>query len=231
MLKRNTLRAAMLSLLVFGVYGVVSGAQNEKSITEPPTPVIDQTQTDISQVELRSVQSEEINEDESKALRSLKFQTQILKSFYRAKNPVGPLVEYLEKSGQTPVVTRESNKYTGEMVVIRTNTPPEGTRYFHTQAFTDEHGVQFIQHMSFEFRPSPEAMDLATSEISSAFQMGEPKNSNPDFKEWELPGGYTLWMKRLNEDDIGEMSADAFNVYGTQDVGAIRIAIEQSPHK
>lgn len=228
--KHFSLKIAVTSLLVFGIYSAVSGAKDEdqKKDHVPSSLKLNALKKETHTLQRLPVSTKG---SESEALRSLKLHFQILKSFYRAKNPIGPLLEYLEKTGQTPVLTKESNKYTGEMVIIRTNTPPEGTRYFHTQAFTDEAGVQFIQHMSFEYQPGEGAMDLASSEISKAFEMGEPKNSNPDFKEWQLPGGYTLWMKRLTEDDIGEMSADAFNVYGAQDVGAIRIAIEQTPHE
>ncbi len=67
----------------------------------------------------------------------------------------------LEKAKLDPVVADWSNDDTGKMEIVRTNETMPGTRYFHAQFFENADGTPLLQHMSFEFRPSPDAMDLA----------------------------------------------------------------------
>ncbi len=236
-MKKQIRNLSLLVVLVAsGIYGVVSCKDSSDSFS--------QRQKKESEIKESSDQgfkgkgsgagladedpTQELNEVQAR--RSLKFQFTVLNGFYRGKNPVGALVDYLEKAGQHPVLTRSYNEYTGEMVIIRTNSPFRGTRYFHVQAFTDENGDQFIQHMSVEFRPGKNALSEAQAMAQEIFKVAEPRNSTKDFKEWELPGGYVLWMKQFNKNDIADMADDEFNTYSVEDVGAVRIAIEQDPH-
>jgi hypothetical protein len=85
--------------------------------------------------------------------------------------------------------------------------------------------------MSFEFRPSPEAMNQAIQAVREAFpNLGKPSNESRDFIQWDLDqhsdSGYVVWIKRLSEEDILD---NPFNSYTHDDIGSIRIAVELAP--
>jgi hypothetical protein len=139
------------------------------------------------------------------------------------------LLRDLQQSGQKPFVAKDRNPYTGEMSIVRTKSPFPGTRYFHAQYFSDENGEKVLQHMSFEFRPGPQAMAMATQAVQQIFpNLGRPGLNREDFKEWKLPSGYTLWIKKMDKEDLDPNNP--FNVYTAKDLGTIRVAIEEDPH-
>lgn len=239
-LKSHVVQAGLAGIFLVGIYAVISGQDssevspqvNEKteSVQAPQTFEAENKDSSGASSAGKVSRQKQPPSDEV-ALKSLKYQATVLKGFYRARNPVRPLMDYLEKAGQTPVLTRNYNDETGELVIVRTNTPAPGTRYFHTQAFRDENGVQFIQHMSFEFKPGERSMSAAKSTLQETFQVEKPDMETSEFVQWQLPDGYTLWMKKLNKEDIADMAEDEFNAYSPEDVGAIRVAIEQNPHE
>lgn len=212
---------SIVALLGLGVYFLQPAATTNQ--TEPfLEPVV------ISHKEDPSHPSAPLTPAEASAAKSsLKQMTLTLASFTVQEKPFDELIASLKKDQQEPVQIRDKNPYTGEMIIVRTKSPPPGTRYFHAQYFIDEHQRPFAQHMSFEFRPSPEAMEQAIEMIREAFpDIGIPTEESRNFIQWDLPHGYVVWVKRLDQQDI---SNNPFNAYTPGDIGSIRIAIELNP--
>jgi hypothetical protein len=154
--------------------------------------------------------------------------TQTLSQFSKREAQLRDLVEYLKTQRQEPVVTRDQNAETGEMVIVRTQRPPDGTRYFHAQYFSDEEGKGFVQHMSFEFQPGPTSMIDATEAVQKSFpSLGNPQTRKDDFVRWNLDDNYILWIKKMTAEDLQD---DPFNAYTPADVGTVRVAVELEIH-
>jgi hypothetical protein len=163
-------------------------------------------------------------EEHKEVIASLNKMSGILAQFTSDQKSLEDLVATLKAQKQEPFIVKDKNEYTGEMIIVRTKNPPTGTRYFHAQYFTDESKERFVQHMSFEFRPSATAMDDAIKAVHTAFpNLGSPETQNHDFIQWNLGTGQVLWLKRLGQDDIIE---NPFNAYSESDIGSIRIAVE-----
>ncbi|KYG67367.1 hypothetical protein AZI86_10255 [Bdellovibrio bacteriovorus] len=138
------------------------------------------------------------------------------------------IVSDLKKSGQNPVVTRDSNPASGDMFIIRTQSPLPGTRYFHAQYFTDENNKPFVQHMSFEFQPGPTSMADAVQTAIRNFALGEPTDRKADFVQWDLDEDYVLWIKQKAAKDLKD---DPFKAYDPKtDVGTIQMTVELKIH-
>jgi len=166
-------------------------------------------------------------EEASKAQVSLKQMTQVLFDFTVKEKNLSDMMASLQQDHQEPYQVSDTNPDTGEMIIVRTKSPLPGTRYFHAQFFVDEFNKSFAQHISFEYRQSPEAMVQAIATVKSAFPtLGTPMEESRDFIQWELPEGYVVWVKRLDQQDI---SNNPFNGYTPGDIGSIRVAIELNP--
>lgn len=138
------------------------------------------------------------------------------------------LVHRLRQTGQNPVLTKNDNGVTGEMVTVRTQSPLPGTRYFHAQYFTDEKNQRFVQHMSFEFKPGPTSMNDAVRAAVQNFAVGEPTDRRGDFVQWELDDNYVLWIKKKSAQDLKN---DAFNAHDpATDAGTVQMAVELKVH-
>lgn len=161
-------------------------------------------------------------------LASLEDMSRTLFQFTRPDSRLADLVQYLDSSRQQPLVTHNSNPDSGDMVIVRTKSPLPGTRYFHAQYFSDENNNSFVQHMSFEFKPGPTAMNDAVSAVEKAFpDLPSPKIQNGNFVQWDVPGGYVLWIKKMQSNDLQD---DPFNAYTDEDVGTVRVAMELEIH-
>ncbi len=129
---------------------------------------------------------------------------------------------------QKPVVTRQSNPYTGEMFIIRTQKPLIGSRYFHAQVFSNEEGEHFLQHMSVEFKKGEKSMDQVSTALQSTFgTLGEPLRQTKQFRSWKVEPNYVLWVKKMDSEDL---QSNPFNAYTSQDLGTIRVALELQVH-
>ena len=138
------------------------------------------------------------------------------------------LLEDLQKSGQQPLVARDANPDTGEMLIVRTKSPLPGTRYFHAQYFTGNDGERFVQHMSFEYKPGPDAMAEAVAAVKSHFpNLSAPMVETAEYVKWTLDRDYIVWVKKMTMDDLKN---DPFNSYSHSDDGTIRIAVELEVH-
>jgi hypothetical protein len=190
--------------------------------------LLDKPQQPISHKEDPNHPSAPLTPEEStKTQRSLKQMAKILLNYTVEEKKLEDLLATLKKDQQEPFTVHDKNPYTGEMIIIRTKTPPPGTRYFHAQYFIDENSQSFAQHMSFEYRPNPEAMEQAIQMVQKTFPgLGAPTDERRDFIQWDLPHGYVVWVKRLDQQDI---SNNPFNAYTQGDLGSIRVAVELNP--
>jgi hypothetical protein len=160
---------------------------------------------------------------------SLKVMVKTLCTFAVGQKNLDDLVGHLKSNDEDPVIVRDSIPYTGDMIIIRTNHPPDGTRYFHAQYFEGKGGKQFPQHMSFEFKPGPDAMKQVTSAVQDSCEgLGRPRSQKDDFVEWDRGNGYVMWIKRLGPQDLEN---NPFNAYTAEDAGSIRVAIELNPEE
>lgn len=152
-----------------------------------------------------------------------------LVSEFGTKNVVvKDIVDRLEGLGLTPVVAKNSNESTGSMYTVRTKNSLPGARYFHAQLFTDENGKQFVQHMSFEYRPGENAFAEGVATAIREFGLSEsPAIKKDGFYSWNTNDGYVIWVKKMSEEDIKD---DPFNAYSKKDIGTIRIAKEIEIH-
>lgn len=138
------------------------------------------------------------------------------------------LVEKLQKSGQSPRIIRDANPDSGEMIIVRADAPLEGTRYFHAQYFVGDDGEPFVQHMSFEFKPGPSAMNDALAAVSKNFPgLSQPTHQREGYARWKLDENHILWVKSLTAEDVAH---DPFNAYSQKDLGAVRVAVESEIH-
>lgn len=161
-------------------------------------------------------------------LESLKNMSSILSQAAEQKFTLTNLVESLNESGQRPLVARDENPDTGEMIIVRTKNPLAGTRYFHAQYFKDEAGARFVQHMSFEFKPSSNAMREAIATVEKTFSnLSRPRVQREDYVQWGLNDKYIVWVKKMGASDLMD---DPFNSYSSSDDGTIRVALELEIH-
>lgn len=153
---------------------------------------------------------------------------EILEKFATVDVDVNALRNSLTSSGLEVVATKDTNPYTGSMTVIRTNNVLPGTRYFHAQVFTDENGTPFVQHMSFEYRPSENAFAEAVAAAKRSFGLTKVADVRKDgFYSWNTDDGYIIWVKRMNKEDFVN---DPFNAYTDKDIGTIKVAKEIEIH-
>ena len=159
---------------------------------------------------------------------SLVEMAQTLSRYTVSGESLADLIAHLKELGQNPFLAKDKNPYTGEMTIVRTASPLVGTRYFHAQYFAGDEGEPFVQHMSFEFKPGPTAMNDAVSIVEQAFaNLGQPTFQNDFYVQWNLGGDHIVWVKKLAATDLQD---DPFNAYSAEDVGTIRVAVELEIH-
>jgi hypothetical protein len=114
------------------------------------------------------------------------------------------------------------------MITVRTEKSLPGTRYPHTQYFTNENDVAFQQHFSIEYRPGPKAFGRTKEMAEELYGVADGKLS-PDGKviTYKLGNGQILWIQEMQAKDL---KGNPFNAYEQTDVGTIRMAIEEEIH-
>ncbi len=179
--------------------------------------------------QLPSAQTQVTEDKSQRELQSLKTMTLLLAQYTQSGKDLNELVGQLQREGHKPYMSKNKNPYTGELTIIRTRSPLPGTRYFHAQYFGDAQNKANLQHISFEFRGGPNALENAVNTVYSSFPgIGRPIEDDPEFKQWKLGEDYTVWIKRLDLDDV--TADNPFNAYTKADIGTIRMVIEQDPH-
>lgn len=198
----------------------VNKSESTAKTASPPTKAY------VTQNNATFTQANGANVSEEK--KSLAAMVGTLAAFGSSARSIDELIDYLKSAKQDPVIIEDKNEYTGSMFVVRTNSPFPGTRYFHAQYFLDESGKKFVQHMSFEFKPGPRAMQDALDTIQQSFKnLGKPAEQKADFALWNLGDGYVIWVKKQSAEDLEN---NTMNPSTDADIGTIRIAIEQNPH-
>lgn len=148
----------------------------------------------------------------------------LLKTYALGSFTLNDVIEDLEKRKMEPLLLKDSNPHTGTMYVLRTDSPIPGTRYFHAQYFTDDKREPYLQHMSFDVQPKPNAFQESISAIKKIFgNLQAPIIKKKDFIMWPWKKGYNVWIQQLDKDDL---SGDPYNAYAANDVGTIKIAVE-----
>lgn len=152
----------------------------------------------------------------------------LMSRFTKPDSKLKDLVRELKETEQEPYVVTQNNPATGAMAIIRTKNPLNGTRYFHAQYMQNENSEEFVQHMSFEFRPGPNAMAEAMKAVESSFgNLGAPVTQKADFIRWNINEDYFVWIKKMGPSDLKD---DPFNAYTADDVGTVRVAVEMEIH-
>ena len=152
----------------------------------------------------------------------------IIQEFIRPNANLDNLVSILERNGQQPQRLVDKNPYTGELAILRTNSPLPGTRYFHAQHFSDAGKNGIVQHVSFEVQSSPTAMAESVLAMQDTFKLTNPVVAREGYVKWNLDNHKILWIKKLTSEDL---QLNPFNAYTQEDVGTIRIAIEEEIHE
>ena len=156
----------------------------------------------------------------------------LLRSFQlgRGREALNKLVRHLRTQGLDPLIAKDSNPSTGQMLNIRTSEALEGTKHFHAVYVEDESRNKdpFPQHLSFETRATADCMAKAEQLLKKVYgaQLGEPvRRRGDEWVEWKV-GDYSVWIHRLGLDDIRH---DPFNARTLEDLGNCKAAIELIP--
>ena len=205
------------------IAGLNVPVRKSTSVKSTAAPRKDNNQNEVEAK--RTPSSADLTADE---LASLAKMTLTLFNFTQAESRLQDLLQFLEGSGQKPVVVNNSNADTGEMAIVRTASPLPGTRYFHAQYFSDAGEKGFVQHMSFELKSGPGAMTSAEVAVQNNFpNLPNPRRRTADYVQWDLPNGQILWIKKLATNDLKD---NPFNAYTAGDLGTIRVAVELEIH-
>ncbi len=161
-------------------------------------------------------------------LQSLRSMVQLLKKASSANANLKGLYQELQRTKQKPEISRSKNPYTGELVMIRTKSPLPGTRYLHGQYFAQASGAHFVQHLSFEFKPGPQAMsEVKTMLLQEFSELQKPVRESDNMIVYRLNDSYNVWLKKLSRKDLEN---SPFNAYGPEDIGTILVALELEVH-
>ena len=232
----KTFKFIVLAILFFGVWSYLKKDQLplEASLES------EQKESPASQVNIQKIEPEKTvesisNTSSSNALfvaqnkdeESLSLMTQILKDSLPLEKESQDLVRELEKNQLSPELARDTNPYTGDMMIVRTKRNLPGTRYFHAQYFVGEDGKEFLQHMSFEFKGGAGAFDRAISAAQTLANLGTPVKKTKDFVQWNISENREVWIKVMGEKDLID---DPYNAYTKADIGTIRLAVEKKIH-
>lgn len=232
-MKKNPalLFGAFVAALVIGAFLLNKKSPTKESIPfddEPSAPVSSRKKPDAPKPppgKPTITQSPVVKTDQD----SLHQMATVLFEFTQEDRSLQDLLTSLEQAGQKPYTMRDRNEYTGEMTIVRTKNPFPGTRYFHAQYFGDKDNEAMAQHMSFEYKPGPRALNDAITAVEKSFpDLGEPTMRKENFVQWDLDDGYVVWVKKMSAEDLKD---DPFNKYSAEDEGSIRVAVELNPEQ
>lgn len=155
--------------------------------------------------------------------------TSLLKKYSSTTWSLDHVIRDLDDNSFRPHLLTDSNPYTGHLMVLRTESPLPGTRYFHGQYFLDKNNRPFLQHMSFDIQASPAGFEDAIGIVKNIFgKLPKPSLHKKDFIMWPWKNGYNIWVQKLSFD---QLKGDPYNAYESADAGTIKIALElDTPH-
>jgi hypothetical protein len=211
-----------------GILQKTSGALSPQSkLTEGPTRDPRSTSTPIPTGKVPPIAPAGPTYVRPEEKISLQAMTDLIVSFAQPKRDLHQLIKQLNDTNQRPSLNIEHSQVSGDLTIVHTENPPPGTIYFHAQFFSTPGTKDSMQHMSFQFKPDPQAMNDAISAVQGSIRgLGTPTLQTDNFVQWNLPGGtYVIWVKRLNQEDVEN---DPFNPYMPEYIGSIRVAVEQN---
>lgn len=122
----------------------------------------------------------------------------------------------------------EGTSSIGSMVTVRTHDSLEGTRYIHTQFMGAKNNADFLQHASFQIRPSPESFAVAVKALDDVLPKNKViKESSEDYILYSTGDGYVAWAKVANLEDL---QSNDYNFASQKDVGTVIVTIEEDIH-
>lgn len=140
------------------------------------------------------------------------------------------LSETLRDMGVDPWVMRNANADDASMFFVRTKKRLPGVKNFHAQFMRDGKD-SYTQHMSFDFKPSVGSLELAEKAIKALYpKLGAPKlevgsGGAGTLKSWAIENEMHIYIRVLDEEFVKQRHH--FNAYGPDDVGVVRVTIEE----
>lgn len=229
----NTSRLIFLTLLlgiVLGCFKIKRDQLFTPQTFNPETDIIKEITQEDGEAEKEVHQTEMQlgpmkSQDQQKNLESM---VEVLMLYSKEEAKLSTLLSYLTQSEQAPFVVQDSNIWTDGMILVRTQKPFLGTRYFHAQYFYGESVDPFLQHMSFEFRPGSDSMRRAVEAISAhKDRVGDPYIVKDDFVAWRMKSPLQIYVKKMGCMDL---EYHPYNAYTARDIGTIKVAVEIDPH-
>jgi len=161
--------------------------------------------------------------------RSLESITNEVIQMVQQKRSHTDFIAFLKKNELEPRVADSRNDDTGGMIMVRSDKALPGTRYYHAQFFNGDKGEQpFLQHISFEYPPGADSFQRAQKAAEVLFDASEKTYSKgEDFAEYKGKDCMTLWINKMDAEDFKN---DPYNAYSSQDIGSVKVAIEQDIH-
>lgn len=124
-------------------------------------------------------------------------------------------------------VTANQNPDTGSMYFIKSTSNIPGTRYVHAQIL-GEGKEKFVQHLSFEYKGQGKSFNEAVTVAQSMVGSDQkPAIISENYMQWKISESHILWVKKLTKD---ELLNDPIYPHSEEDLGTIKIAIEQEIH-
>lgn len=123
--------------------------------------------------------------------------------------------------------TVDRNELTGNFFFLKSKNQIPGTRYLHGQ-LVGEGSKKFIQHLSFEYKGQGKSFNESISIAQSLIGNDQkPSVISENYIQWKISETHILWVKRLTEQELLD---DPIYPHSKEDLGTIKIAIEQEIH-
>lgn len=137
------------------------------------------------------------------------------------------LVAELQTLGLEPRPTFTNSDSAGRITVVSTQESVDpNTRYFWAQFRGSNDGAEeFMQIMTFEFRPGPTAMDEAQAMVKKIFALERaPDYSSAVAVSWDINEFYEVLINTINEAHLKNGVMD--RQYTTEDLGVIQVTVQ-----
>ena len=156
----------------------------------------------------------------------------LIKSLTEGRSTKEELLAALRSLKLSPNIVVDKNGLTGDMSIVRTLENSHLMRYFHAQFFTDRSAEEKLQHLSFDYNGGQEEFLELESQLRDNLKIkSSPEVTKSDYRLYQLPESYILWIKVLTQEDVDKLSNDPYKVYKKSDIGrVIRVAIEEEIH-
>lgn len=129
--------------------------------------------------------------------------------------------------GVDPWVSRTGSPEEASMYFVRTKKRLPGVKNIHAQFMRDGWDGSYAQHISFDFRPSESSFKLAADALRALYpNLGAPKlDFGSGIKSWTVDNGMHIYIRTIDQEFLS--LEHLFNAYGPEDLGVIRVVIEE----